>query len=43
METTSAITFTNEDMEVEYLNHHKPLYLTATINNVQIKRALVDI
>ena len=42
METTNAITFTDEDMEVEHLDHHKPLYLMATINGVQVKRALVD-
>ena len=42
METTNAITFTDEDMEVEHLNHHKPLYLMATINGVQVRRALVN-
>ena len=39
---TNAITFTNEDMEVEHPDHHRPLYLMATINGVQIRRALVD-
>ena len=29
-------------MEVEHLDHHRPLYLMATINGVQVKRALVD-
>ena len=43
METTNAITFTDEDMEVEHLDHRRPLYLMATINSVQIRRALVDI
>ena len=43
LETTNAITFTDEDMEVKHLDHHKPLYLMATINSVQIRRALVDI
>ena len=43
METTNAITFTDEDMEVEHLDHHRPLYLMSTINSVQIRRALVDI
>ena len=42
METTSAITFTDEDMEVEHPNHRRPLYLMATINGVQIRRALMD-
>ena len=43
METTNAITFTNEDMEVEHPDHRKPLYLMATINGVQVRRVLVDI
>ena len=43
METTNAITFTDEDMEVEHLDHCRPLYLMAIINSVQIRRALVDI
>ena len=42
LETTNAITFTNEDMEVEHSDHRRPLYLMATINGVQIRRALVD-
>ena len=42
LETTNAITFIDEDMVVEYPNHRRPLYLTATINGVQIKRALID-
>ena len=42
METTNYITFTDEDMEVKHLDHRRPLYLMATINGVQIRRALVD-
>ena len=42
LETTNAITFTNEDMEVEHLDHRRRLYLMATISGVQIKRVLVD-
>ena len=42
LETTNAITFTDEDMEVEHPDHRRPLYLMATINGVQIRRALVD-
>ena len=42
LETTNAITFTNEDMEVQYPDHRRPLYLLATINEVQVRRALVD-
>ena len=42
METTNAITFIDEDMEVEHSDHRRPLYLMATINGVQIRRVLVD-
>ena len=30
LETTNAITFTDEDMEVEHPDHRRPLYLMAT-------------
>ena len=39
---SSAITFSNEDMEVGYPDHRRPLYLAASINQIHIKRALVD-
>ena len=39
LETTNAITFTDEDMEVEHPDHLRPLYLMAF---VQIRRALID-
>uniref|UniRef100_A0A2N9G5E9 Retrotransposon gag domain-containing protein n=1 Tax=Fagus sylvatica TaxID=28930 RepID=A0A2N9G5E9_FAGSY len=42
LETTNAITFTDEDMEVQYPDHRRPLYLSATINEVQVRRTLVD-
>jgi hypothetical protein len=42
LETTNAITFTDEDIEVQYLDHRRPLYLSAAINEVQARRALVD-
>jgi hypothetical protein len=42
LETTNAITFIDEDMEVQYPDHRCPLYLSATINEVQVRRALVD-
>ena len=42
LETTNSITFIDEDMEVKHLDHHRSLYLMATINGVQIRRALVD-
>ena len=42
LETTNAITFTDEDMDVQYPNHRRPLYLSAIINEVQVRCALVD-
>ena len=34
--------FSDEDMEAGYPDHRKPLYLAASINQIPIKRALVD-
>jgi hypothetical protein len=42
-ETTITISFTDEDMEVQYPDHKRPLYFTASINEVQVRRALVNI
>jgi hypothetical protein len=42
LETTNAITFIDEDMDVQYLDHRCPLYFSTTINEVQVSRALVD-
>ena len=42
LKTTNAITFINEDMEVKHPNHSRPLYVAAQINDVHIRRALVD-
>uniref|UniRef100_A0A2N9F8J5 Uncharacterized protein n=1 Tax=Fagus sylvatica TaxID=28930 RepID=A0A2N9F8J5_FAGSY len=42
LETTNAITFTDEDMEVQYPDHRRPLYLSAVVKDVQVRRALVD-
>ena len=42
LETTNAITFTNEVMEVQHPDHSRPLYTAAQINGVHIRRALVD-
>nr|XP_023902040.1 uncharacterized protein LOC112013895 [Quercus suber] len=42
LETTNAITFTDEDMEVQHPDHSRPLYIAAQINDVHIQRALVD-
>uniref|UniRef100_A0A2N9G179 Reverse transcriptase domain-containing protein n=1 Tax=Fagus sylvatica TaxID=28930 RepID=A0A2N9G179_FAGSY len=35
LETTNAITFTDEDMEVQYPDHRRPLYLSAVVKDVQ--------
>jgi hypothetical protein len=42
LETTNAITFIDEDMEVQYPDHRCPLYLFAVMKDVQVRRALVD-
>ena len=42
LQESSEITFSNEDMEVGYLDHRRPLYLAASINQIPIKKALVN-
>ena len=42
LQDTYEITFSDEDMEVGYSDHRRPLYLAAFINQIPIKRALVD-
>ncbi|CAL2229478.1 unnamed protein product [Prunus armeniaca] len=42
LENDNAIVFMDEDMEVPYPNHRRPLYLEGQINDVFIRRALVD-
>ena len=34
--------FSDEDMEVGYPDYKRPLYLAASINQIPVKRALVD-
>ncbi|XP_030930950.1 uncharacterized protein LOC115956803 [Quercus lobata] len=43
LQELTEITFSSEDMEVGHPNHRRPLYLEASINQIPIKRALVDI
>ena len=43
LQESTEITFSDEGMEVGYLEHRRPLYLAAFINQIPIKRALVDI
>ena len=42
LQESTKITFNNEDMEVGHPDHRRPLYLAASINQISIKRALVD-
>ncbi|GKV43109.1 hypothetical protein SLEP1_g50443 [Rubroshorea leprosula] len=42
LESSNAVTFTDEDMEAPYPDHRKPFYLSAQINSVGVRRALVD-
>ena len=39
---STEITFSSEDMEVGHPDHRRPLYLATSINQIPIKRALVD-
>ena len=42
LQESSEITFSDEDMEMGYPDHKRPLYLAASINQIPIKRVLVD-
>ena len=42
IQDTNKITFSDENMEVGYSDHRRPFYLAASINQIPIKRALVD-
>ena len=42
LKTTNAITFIDEDMEVQHPDHSKPLYVIARINDVHIQKELVN-
>ena len=42
LQESTEITFSNEDIEVGYPDHRRPLYLVASINQILIKKALVD-
>ena len=41
LQESTKITFSNEDIEVGYPDHRRPLYLAESINQIPIKRALV--
>ena len=42
LQESTEITFSNEDMEVGHLDHRRPLYLATSLNQIPIKRALID-
>jgi len=42
LQDTNEITFSDEDMKIGYSDHRRPLYLAASINQIPIKKALVD-
>ena len=42
LQESTEITFSSEDMEVGHPDHRRLLYLVASINQIPIKRALVD-
>ena len=42
IQDTNEITFSDEDIKVGYSDHRIPLYLVASINQIPIKKALVD-
>ena len=42
LQESTEIAFSDEDMEVRYPDHRRPLYLATSINQIPIKRALVD-
>ena len=42
LQESSEIIFSDEDIEVGYPDHRRPFYLVASINQIPIKRALVD-
>ena len=42
LQESTKITFSDEAIEVGYPDHKRPLYLAASINQIPIKRALVN-
>ena len=42
LQESTEITFSDEDIKVGYPDHRRPLYLATSINQIPIKRALVD-
>ena len=42
LETTNAVNFTDEDMEVQYPDHKRSMYVSTMINEVHVRRTLMD-
>ena len=42
LETTNAVNFTDEDMEVQYPDHKRSMYVSTMINEVHVRRALIN-
>ena len=42
LQELSEITFSNEDIEMGYPDHRRPIYFAASINQIPIKRELVN-
>ena len=42
LQESTEIMFSNENMEVGHPDHRRPLYLAASINQIPIKKVLVD-
>ena len=42
LQESSEITFSNEDIEMGYPDHKRPIYLAASINQIPIRRELVN-
>ena len=42
LETTNGVNFTDEDMEVQYPDHKRSMYVSTMINEIYVRRALMD-
>ena len=42
LETTNGVNFTDEDMEVQYPDHKRSMYVSTMINEIHVRRALMD-
>ena len=42
LETTNGVNFIDEDMEVQYPDHKRSMYVSTMINEIHVRRALMD-